>query len=110
LIALLLAACAGPGLDGGSTPAAVHTADTSAQPVETSTTSTQPTTPTTSTPAPTTSPDPTHTSPFHGQRLEPPLLVPTFAVLNHRSEARTEAWLGGAPTVLWFYRDGAAAG
>ena len=45
-----------------------------------------------------------------GEVLDPPIAPPTFLVENHLEEARDDAWLTGAPTVLWFYRDAAEAG
>lgn len=40
-----------------------------------------------------------------GRLLDPALAPPTFAVLDQAGEVRTEAWLAGHPTVLWFFRE-----
>ncbi|MCP4810493.1 MAG: hypothetical protein GY884_34590 [Proteobacteria bacterium] len=47
---------------------------------------------------------------YHGALLDPPLDPAVFVVENQDGEARSEAWLLGAPTVLWFYRDAGTAG
>lgn len=49
--------------------------------------------------------EPADTDGLVGEPLDPPWAPPTFAVLNQAGEQRTPEWLGGHPTVLWFFRE-----
>lgn len=51
----------------------------------------------------------TDTSPYVGERLDPPLDPPVFAVRDQGGAWRTEADLVGHPTVLWFFREAEGA-
>ena len=45
-----------------------------------------------------------------GTWLEVPIPPVAFSVENQEALERTEAWLVGAPSVVWFYRDASEAG
>jgi len=45
-----------------------------------------------------------------GIRLDPPIPLVAFSVLNQDGVERTDGWLRTGPSVVWFYRDAATAG
>ncbi len=49
-------------------------------------------------------------SDLRGEVIDPVLAPPIFAVENQAFEQRTEAFLVGQPSVVWFFRDAAEAG
>lgn len=53
--------------------------------------------------APTTPVPPSHPTELHGARPAAEVVLPEFAAVNERGEARTKADLVGHPTVLWFF-------